>query len=590
MAFAAVQRIGKGQASGATLVIGAGDGWATPAAGNLLVATANSDATVTMTTAGFTLGPSVIDGNGAYLWWKVAAGTESSITFTPGSSVPIAGTVCEYSGNAASPFDASNSSTIAGSAGTTTSTAAVTTTQDGDLIVGVAALHSAGVGTPSSPSWTNSFANQLSPNSGGGTSAHCFTFYSELTAGAAGSYSTVCSWTNNASDRQHLIIAFKEGAAAVIDAGGFQQTVVHPGFRPFAGAPYMWQLQYNWEPADTGNATVVATTVEAVADVPAVTVEAGTAATPATVAAVATVGAVAPQGGAAVAVATVAGVATIPAPTLTLAVATVAAVATVPAATAQGGAGVAPATVVGVAAVPAVTVRLGVLVQPATVAAVATVPSVAAQAGARPAPATVVGVATVGSPTLQAGAVSTPATVAAVAAVGSVSLGGSATVSAATVAAVASVPAVAVRLSVLITPATVAGTATVPAAAASGGARAVVATVPATATVPSVSVALGVAIARPTVTGTATIPAPTVRLSVAVPAATVTAVAAIGTVKLADVVVEQGNPVVIGAPDTATVSTLTGSDSLFGHPGLASLVTPASTASVSGSASTTGVT
>lgn len=273
MAFAAVQRISKGQASGATLVIGAGDGWATPTAGNLLVATANADATVTMTTAGFTAGPSVVDGNAAYVWWKIAAGTESSITFTPGVSAPIAGTVCEYSGSAASPADASNSSTIVGSSGNTTNAAPVSTTQTGDLVIAVAALHS-GINAPSAPSWSDGFTNELGPvSSGTGTSAHVHTFYGELVAGAADSYSTVCTWTTAFSDRQHLIIAFKEAGIVVVDAGGFRQHSQHPGRRPMRAAPRMWQLDLTTEVPTVAVPEVELTPVDVPVDAVALAVE-----------------------------------------------------------------------------------------------------------------------------------------------------------------------------------------------------------------------------------------------------------------------------------------------------------------------------
>jgi hypothetical protein len=217
VAFAAVQRKGKGT-SGASVAIGAGDGWATPTSGNLLVVTANSDATVTITNIGtaWTAGPSVVDGNGTYFWWKISQGTESTITCTPSVSDTICITACEYSGNAASPLDASNSSTIAGTSGTTTTSTSVTTTAAGDLIVAAACLHigGAGSGTNTAPSWTNSFVNQLTATSGGSTSVDVTTFYAELVAGAAGAYSTSASWTGNAADRQQLIVAFTAAATA----------------------------------------------------------------------------------------------------------------------------------------------------------------------------------------------------------------------------------------------------------------------------------------------------------------------------------------------------------------------------------------
>ncbi|BEL07830.1 hypothetical protein Q0Z83_060210 [Actinoplanes sichuanensis] len=228
MVAAVVQRLGKGSAGAvASLAVGAGDGWATPTAGNILVATANSDATVTMSTAGFTPGPSIIDGNGAYCWYKAAAGTESTITVTPGSSARTAMTVHELSG-VSLPIDASNSSTIAGSNGTVTTAATVTTTGAGDFILAAALLHSYSGVSPSAPSWSNGFTNTLSPESSPIVSGDCKTFIGELIAGSAGSYSTVCSWTSVAGDRQHIILAFKASG------GGAAGTLVIPR-RPARG-------------------------------------------------------------------------------------------------------------------------------------------------------------------------------------------------------------------------------------------------------------------------------------------------------------------------------------------------------------------
>jgi ribosomal protein L17 len=177
--WSGVQRQGKGAASVTSLSIGAGDGWATPTSGNLLVATANSDATIP-TPSGWTAGPSVVDGNAAYIWWKISAGNESTVTIAPSSSANTVMTVCEYSGNAASPFDVSNSSTISGSSGTTTTSVSVTTTQAGDLIVAFAALHS-GATNPTGLTWTNSFSTTVS-GSTGATTPTVDSFIAELVA------------------------------------------------------------------------------------------------------------------------------------------------------------------------------------------------------------------------------------------------------------------------------------------------------------------------------------------------------------------------------------------------------------------------
>src|SRR5438128_1847817 len=99
MAVAPVQRVGKGAVT-ASLSIGSTDGWATPTAGNLLVVSANSDALVTAPTGSGTwiAGPSVVDNNAAYTWYKFSTGTETTITCAPSVSDDIAMTVCEYSG------------------------------------------------------------------------------------------------------------------------------------------------------------------------------------------------------------------------------------------------------------------------------------------------------------------------------------------------------------------------------------------------------------------------------------------------------------------------------------------------------------
>lgn len=216
MVAAVVQRVGKGSAGAVTsLALGSGDGWATPTAGNVLAVSGNSDNVLTMTTSGFTAGPNIVDGNGAYAWYKTAAGTESTITITPGGSSRTAMTAHELSG-VSLPIDASNSSTIAGTNGFVTTAAAVTATAAGDLILAFALLHSYSVASPTITSWSNSFTNVLSASSTPvAGSADVTTFAAELIAGAAGSYSTVCTWgTQQAADRQHIILAFKATAGA----------------------------------------------------------------------------------------------------------------------------------------------------------------------------------------------------------------------------------------------------------------------------------------------------------------------------------------------------------------------------------------
>jgi hypothetical protein len=214
VAIAPVQRVPKEFAGVTSCPIGSGDGWATPSSGNLIVLTINCDQ-VCSTPAGYTAGPSVVDDNAVYLFWKISAGTETAPTITPGGTTTAVMTACEYSGVAASPADGSNTSSIVNTVGTTTTSTSVTTTAAADLIIAVAGLayYLGSVAAPSNPSWTNGFVNQITVDTGALTGNHPCTFYAELAAGAAGAYSTSCSWTTGMLERQELIFAVQPAAA-----------------------------------------------------------------------------------------------------------------------------------------------------------------------------------------------------------------------------------------------------------------------------------------------------------------------------------------------------------------------------------------
>lgn len=224
MAITAVQRKAKGAIT-ASLAIGSGDGWATPTSGNLLVVMVSSDATVTAPSGSGTwsAGPSVVDNNAAYSWYKVSAGTETTITCAPSVSTDIAMTVCEYSGTTATPFDVQNSSTISASPGGTTTTAvSVTTTTANGLIVAGACLGGANnTANPTGATWTGSLTNVVQANSQASiTSAAsaCSVLFGELLdAGATGAHSQGASWTNGFTNRQELVIGFKAAAVAAAE-------------------------------------------------------------------------------------------------------------------------------------------------------------------------------------------------------------------------------------------------------------------------------------------------------------------------------------------------------------------------------------
>lgn len=197
--------------TGTSLVVGAAQGWAAPTVGHLIVAWFNGDSTCT-TPAGFSAGVSVVDGNACYFYFKIADGTEASVTFAglPASSPCTCG-LLEYNGVQSPPLDQQNSSTIPSTVGTTTTAVSVTTTDpDGAIVVALAALHANGTVASTNPIWTNGFTNiQSVSDTTGSNTVSVSSFVAELITAAAGTVSTSCSWTNARSGRQELLIAFK---------------------------------------------------------------------------------------------------------------------------------------------------------------------------------------------------------------------------------------------------------------------------------------------------------------------------------------------------------------------------------------------
>lgn len=214
-----VQMAGHIVTTGTAMTLASGDGWATPAAGNLLILVTNGPNFVSTGPAGWTTGPSIADDNGAYIWWKISAGNESTITVTQnGSGVgTIACAEYDAGGLLATPFDVQNVASAV-TTGTTTPAAAITTTgANGDLVFAVAALcrDVAGTTMPTGLTWSNSYTGIFNHATAGTNGANdVSTWYAELQQGAAGATSTVATWTNAWMARQGLIISFKLAAAA----------------------------------------------------------------------------------------------------------------------------------------------------------------------------------------------------------------------------------------------------------------------------------------------------------------------------------------------------------------------------------------
>lgn len=186
---------------------------ASPAtAGNLIVVAGNSDATMTGF-SGAAVAASAIFNQGAYLWYKVAVGGETTLTITPSVARSMALVAAEYSGlTTTSPLDVTASNTGSGttvgpiSTGTTGATA-----QNVELVLAVGGPHSyTAAVSPNTPTWTNGFATVGEAASGFATGArNAAVFLGSLVTSATGTQTTGVSWTESANDWGALIAAFK---------------------------------------------------------------------------------------------------------------------------------------------------------------------------------------------------------------------------------------------------------------------------------------------------------------------------------------------------------------------------------------------
>jgi hypothetical protein len=201
--------------------IGSAQGWVAPTAGNLLVLILNARFTATLPT-GWTAGPSVVDDNAVYSWYKTATGTETTISVTTsgsGTGTQHGLIATEVSGLLATPFDLQTSSTNSAVAGTaTTSTSLTTTGANGDWVLAVAGLNRDTTGTtvPTGLTWTNSYTSFFSHVSNPATNGNndIMTNLAEFNQAAAGATSTNAAWTNAWNARQQLMLAFKLAAGA----------------------------------------------------------------------------------------------------------------------------------------------------------------------------------------------------------------------------------------------------------------------------------------------------------------------------------------------------------------------------------------
>lgn len=200
----------------------------TPAQGELLVAFFNGDATGVMASSGWTAGPTILDGNEAECFYKIAGASESTtVSFTHAAANVI---ICGLRYSADHVYNigliTSNSGTAAADA-TTSPAASITVGTTGDLVIAAALNHNVAAGNASSPSWSSGFTNRFTDNqvAGSAGSTNVCDFVGDNQNATAGSLSPSVSWTTNVFERQFIVLSFGDiGPITFVGAGALAVT------------------------------------------------------------------------------------------------------------------------------------------------------------------------------------------------------------------------------------------------------------------------------------------------------------------------------------------------------------------------------
>ncbi|MEV1331127.1 hypothetical protein AB0J20_16295 [Micromonospora costi] len=177
-----------------------------PPPGQADVLCVNSNTTVS-TPAGFTAAPSAVANQGAYIFYRIAAGGEgSTVTVTTSGDHNTQVSWSRWSGVSAA--DDAIATSVNGSAGTSSPPHSTRTLAEaGELVIAFAALSNIGSPTPTSPSWSAGYTPLTAATQGTGTSG-VVGFVGYKAGGGPAAESPSVSWTNNASNRYMLTLTF----------------------------------------------------------------------------------------------------------------------------------------------------------------------------------------------------------------------------------------------------------------------------------------------------------------------------------------------------------------------------------------------
>jgi hypothetical protein len=189
---------------------GAGHAFAFPAgaaaAGDLLVLAVSSD-TVVSTPAGWSPAVSDVANLGAYLFYKVATGGETSTTITTSGNHPTIAGFRRYSGSTATPLDKTSAGRSIVSASTTPAATTAALAETGELAVAAACLGGMQTGTPSSPVWSAGYTGRLDAQTAGTGPTDQHLFLADNQAAGTAAQSPNVAWTPTATNNQTMLVA-----------------------------------------------------------------------------------------------------------------------------------------------------------------------------------------------------------------------------------------------------------------------------------------------------------------------------------------------------------------------------------------------
>ena len=182
-----------------------------PTPGNTLIVAANSNDPLNAPPQ-YTLAETQTGNQYLYLWYKVADGTETSVTVTAPTATCFAIAFAEYCGiGPVIPVDVSASATR-GTAGHTQTTGTTTTTATPtELVVCVVGPHSyIAASPPTSPSWSGGVTQrQLAATTYSTASMNSAIILGDVVTTSTGTQGSTCTWTNDTSHAGGIVVTFR---------------------------------------------------------------------------------------------------------------------------------------------------------------------------------------------------------------------------------------------------------------------------------------------------------------------------------------------------------------------------------------------